>query len=328
MFTPGIKLLFGFGILFLLAAIVYGWTSGGVDWGLFPGELGSLYFAMLGALTLGWRGAVGDHVGYTVLVAGAAVCFALGGIIVALRDADAEAVAEVAGTATAPAYRTPGTPSLFAPAMAFGLGLLVLGLATTGWLIIAGFGIMALMALEWIVQAWADRATGDHRVNLELRNRIINPIEVPVVGALLVGFMVFGVAHFLLSVGKLTAVWATIGFAALVFVVAIVLAAVPRLAKPLLGTVVALGAVAVLVLGIVGASQGEREFEHQEQLPANVQIETEGGRTIETIAPVTGALPGGALHESPPTTAAAGGAGGGSGGGGTTGSAPQSGQGG
>ena len=68
MLTSGSKFFFGFGALLIVAAVLYGWTSGGVDWSLFPGDLGEMYFALMGAITAGYRGGVGDHLGYTILV--------------------------------------------------------------------------------------------------------------------------------------------------------------------------------------------------------------------------------------------------------------------
>ena len=88
MITTGAKFYFGLGFLLLVAAVLYGWTSGGVDWGLFPGHLGDLYFEMLGALTLGYKGAVGDHLGFGVLLGGAAASTTIGSFMVAFRDAD------------------------------------------------------------------------------------------------------------------------------------------------------------------------------------------------------------------------------------------------
>src|SRR5436853_5524794 len=102
MLTPGFKLYAGIGGFLLVAAVLYAWTSGGVDWNLFPNELGQLYYEVQGALTLGWRGGIGDHVGYVILVAGGAAGFTLAGVLVAFRDTDAKALAEVAGTSRAP----------------------------------------------------------------------------------------------------------------------------------------------------------------------------------------------------------------------------------
>ena len=46
--------------------------------------------------------------------------------------------------------------------------------------------------------------------------------------------------------------------------VSIILAAVPHLARTLLGVVLASASLAVLVGGIIGAANGERHFEHHE----------------------------------------------------------------
>ena len=286
MFTPAFKLYAGLAGLFAAAAVLYAWTSGGVDWDLFSGQLGSLYYAMQGGITAGWRGGVGDHLGYTVLVAGAGCAFTLACVLVAFRDTDAKAIAEVAGTSRAPRYRAPGTPSLFAPLAALGLAMLVLGLVTSHLLWWAGLLALGLAALEWTVAAWAERATGDDRVNGQLRNRILNPIEVPIAAVLIIGLVAFGVSRVLLAVPGEWSVWLTIGFAALVFLVAIILAAVPHLAKAILGVVLAFGVLAMLVGGIIAAANGERHFEEHD---------TEHGgydTTITTLAgnPQTGVV--------------------------------------
>ena len=44
--------------------------------------------------------------------------------------------------------------------------------------------VLGAVAIEWTMQAWSDRATGDPAVNREIRNRVMLPIEVPVAGAL------------------------------------------------------------------------------------------------------------------------------------------------
>jgi hypothetical protein len=265
MLTPGFKLYAGVATFLLAAAVLYAWTSGGVDWNLFPDQIGRLYYEIQGALTGGWRGGVGDHLGYVVLIAGAAGSVTLASVLIAFRDTDAKALAEVAGTPRAPRYRAPGTPSLFAPLAAFGVAVLVLGFVTTRLLWWGGLAVIGLAALEWTVAAWADRATGDDRVNRRIRNRIMNPIEVPVAGLIIIGFVVFGISRVLLAAPKEASVWITIGLAALVFVMAIILTAVPRLTKPLLTAVLGLGIVAILAGGVIGAARGERHFEHDEE---------------------------------------------------------------
>ena len=153
MFTPGFKLYAGVGALFLLAAVLYAWTSGGVDWGLFPDNLGTLYYAVQGAVTAGWRGGVGDHLGYVVLLTGAGCAFTLGCVLVAFRDTDAKALAEVGGHQPGPPLPRPRArraSSRRSPRSAW--PLLVLGLVTTQLLWWAGLLVLGLAALEWTVR--------------------------------------------------------------------------------------------------------------------------------------------------------------------------------
>jgi hypothetical protein len=299
MFTTGFKFYFGLGLAFFLAAVLYGWTSGGVDWDLWPGHMGDLYFAMLGAITLGYKGAVGDHFGYTVLMGGAAVAFSLGGFMVAFRDADAKAVAEVAGTAEAPRLQPVYSPNYWAPLAAFGVGVVALGVAISGWFALAGVGVLALVAVEWSMSAWADRATGDPELNAGLRSRIMNPIEIPVIGLLVVGFVGIGISRLYLAIGKLPGVWVSICIAAAIFLTAVVVAAIPKVTRNALVGVVVIAALAVLAVGITGAAVGERDFEkhgteathepggeattegHGETEGGGTEIEVPGGGSID-----------------------------------------------
>ena len=63
MITTGSKWFFGLGFVTFALAAAYGWTTGGNG---------------LGPLTVGYKGGVGDHFGYGVLVTGAVVSLLLG----------------------------------------------------------------------------------------------------------------------------------------------------------------------------------------------------------------------------------------------------------
>ncbi len=292
MLTTGSKFCFGSAALLVVLAVMYGWTSGGVDWGLFPSHLGDLYFQMLGAVTLGWRGAVGDQLGYTVLLSGAVGMTGIGSVLVALRDADAEALAEVAGTARPPAYRLPFSPNFWAPVSAFALGAMILGLVVGKALFLLGVALLIVAAFEWAMQAWADRATGDPAVNAKLRNRIMNPLEIPLLGIIGIGFVAIAFSRILLATSKLGAVWITIAAAAIIFLLFVLVAAVPKATRGVLSAAVVVAAVAVLAAGISAAAVGERNFEHHE-------TEAGGGESHDagTGAATTG-------EQAPTTTAA------------------------
>ena len=55
MFTTGFKFFFGLAIALTIGAVAYGYSTGGEH---------------VGPITLGWKGGVGDHVGYRVLIGG------------------------------------------------------------------------------------------------------------------------------------------------------------------------------------------------------------------------------------------------------------------
>jgi hypothetical protein len=279
MTTTGFKYFFGAAMALFVAAALYAWTSGGVDWDLFPGGLGVLYRELLGGLTLGWVGGVGDHVGYTVFLSGALGLGALAGFFVAFRDSEAKAVAEAAGVERAPLHTAPGTPNYWAPLTAFAVGLVALGVVTSAWVAGAGLVLLVLLAAEWMMQAWADRATGDPAVNQQLRNRIMFPLEIPAAAVLVLGFVVLLFSRLLLAVDKLGSIWITIGFAAVILAGAVLLS-VMKGGRNLLVGAVALFAVAVLAAGVAGLAAGERDFETHASEEGGSEA-TEGDRQSE-----------------------------------------------
>ena len=77
MITTGSKWFFGLGFVSLVLAVAYGWTTGGNG---------------VGPLTMGYKGGVGDHFGYGILVCSGLVSLFLGSVVIATRDAEAEAL--------------------------------------------------------------------------------------------------------------------------------------------------------------------------------------------------------------------------------------------
>jgi hypothetical protein len=262
MFTPGFRLFFGFAAVGVIAAFVYGVASGGND----P-SAGVDYFgfvdqeAWIGALSLGWKGGVGDHIGYLILVLFAIVSGFIGLTLVAYRDADPEAVAQLNGGELPPSQR-PTLASYWPMIGAFGAGVVIIGLVLHAAIFVAGLLVLAIAAFEWMMAAWADRATGDPAANTELRNRIMKPIEVPVVAALGVGAVALGLSRVLLAVSKSAAIWVAVAVMVVIFVVAVLFAMAPKVSKNLVAAVLVLGGVGLLAGGVTAAAVGERKFHH------------------------------------------------------------------
>lgn len=273
MLTTGTKLLFGFALAALVAAWVYGLSTGGDP---------------VGVISAGMKGGVGERLGYTVLGSVALLCAFLGTVVAAFRDADPEAQAAVVGTEVPPAT-PPAGASAWPVIGAFGVVLAAIGLVVGAPLFLAGVAIVAITLVEWMVQAWADRATGDPEVNRTLRNRVMMPIEIPAIAVLGIGAIVLAVSRVFIALSAIGATVAAIAVASLIMVVASLLAIRPRVGANLVATLAVLGGLALAVGGVVGAVAGPHELEehHEGEVTddggaGEVQPEDEGtggGRT-------------------------------------------------
>ncbi len=249
MITTGSKWFFGLGLVSLVLAAAYGWSTGGTG---------------LGPVTAGYNGGVGDHLGYALLVSISAVSLFLGLVSVAIRDAAPSALAEVAGTDTAPRDPAPAHRAYWPAIGAFGAGLVTLGLVISNVMFVAGFLVLLAVLVEWMVLAWSDRATGDPDANRLVRNRVMGPFEVPLAGLLVVGGSVFAFSRVLLTSSELGAVWVATALGLVIIAIGALFAAKPKLSPNLIAGVLALCAVGVVAAGVASAARGERIIEHHE----------------------------------------------------------------
>ncbi len=274
MITTGSKFFYALAGLLFLTAVVYGYSTGD----------GSL----VGPISLGFKGGVGDLVGYTILMGASFAAAFLGFATTAFRDADPEATAELLGAEAPPAATVPGT-SYWPVVGAFGVVVTVVGLVLNNVFFVAGLIAMGAVAIEWTMQTWAERATGDPAVNREIRNRIMFPLEVPLAGALVIAVLIIGYSRVFLALSAANAVWAALFIAAAIFVVGTVLASRPTVRPDLVAGLLALVAVATIGFGIFAAVQGERDFEHHGEESDHSEEEDhspEGGATEEEGAAV------------------------------------------
>lgn len=248
MFTWGSKFFLGLMAGALVGAVVYGLVTGG---------------GPIGVISSGYKGGVGDHLGYGILLFAAASLGLLGFISVLVRDGDAEVMAARAGVASVPPVQQPADSSYWGPIAAFGVAALVIGLALSPVFYILGIAVLAVTTLMWGVQAWADRATGDPEVNRVVRSRVLGPVELPMLSMLAIAVVAVGVSRVFLAVSKTGAVVAGSLFTIFVFGSAILISKLD-LKRNIINGIVALGALAVLAGGIVGAAFGERDFHHHE----------------------------------------------------------------
>lgn len=263
MFTTAFRFFAGLATASLVAAFLVGFTS----------ETQTPMVRILGPLTTGWKGGVGNHFAYAFFVGLFAVSAGLAGVLIAFRDADPEAGAQLVRAESVPLTRAPAGNNYLPALGSFGFVLALVGMATGNHILIGGgLVVVVAVAFTWALRTWAERATGDDTVNAELYHRFIDPLRTPVVAIVCIGLVVGGLSRVLLAVPKTSSVIVFGAAATLFFVVAAILALYPKSTKTVTTVIVVLGALAILVAGIIGAFVGERDVEHhgdqQQEAPA------------------------------------------------------------
>lgn len=248
MIPTGFKLYSGIASIAILAAVVGGYTSGGDG---------------VGPISVGYKGGVGDQVSYVILIGVAFVAIVVGALLSLFRDTDADEIAALMGSDRAPVGQRPVAASIWPLIAGAGLGAVMVGLAISPLLFGFGLVVLTIVAFEWTMTAWADRATGDASANEFLRDEVMKPFEVPLLGVLSIGVFVLAVSRILLATSEIGAVVVGGVVSVLIFAIAVLITQRPRLSRNAVTGMVAIVAVGVLAGGIWGAAVGTREIEHE-----------------------------------------------------------------
>ena len=234
MFPVGSRLLIGATVLTALVATLYGVTNGG---------------------SLGTTGLISAAAGLAVLAA----------INLYTRDADVSALDETALTNAPAAHRAPW-PSLWPAVAALGAVLVVIGLVTYPVVFVLGIVALLAAAIEWMMQAWAERASGDAEFNSEVRERFAHPAEFPLLAALGFGVIVYSFSRIMLWLSKEGGPAAFGLIAALVLIAGFLVALRRNLDTKVVGGVAAVAVIALVAGGVVAALDGEREMHEHETI--------------------------------------------------------------
>ena len=248
MLTTGFKLWFGLCVVMVVAAVFSGYTTGGTE---------------TGPISLGWKGGVGNHVVYTLLMTGAASMAVMGIVSQAFRDSEPEAAIELLGIEEAPEAQTTIGGSWWPVFAALGLSISVVGLVVHAAIFITGIVIIVAIGIEWTMTNWSEKATSDPELNSELRERLMRPIEVPLIGVLGIGVLVLAVSRILLSSSAIGAVWVATTVGVLIFGIAFFISTRPSISRGLIQSILFVGIAGILIAGLISAVVGERDFHHK-----------------------------------------------------------------
>jgi len=260
MLTKGTKFWLALCLTAMVAAAFAGYTTGGDE---------------TGPLTLGWKGAVGNHIVYGTLMMMSAATGLLAMLASAFRDADADAVAQLLETEDAPDVQIKTGPSVWPVIGAAGFAVMMLGLVLHPAVFVAGLLIVVAMGIEWTMTNWSEKLTGDPVHNREMRENLLRPIEIPLLSLVGIGVLVLAVSRILLasSVNGAVIVATVVGVG--IFALAFFVSTRPTLPRALLQGILALGFVAIIVGGIVAAANGEREFHQKGGTSNDTLVETD-----------------------------------------------------
>ena len=228
MITTGSKLFYGLGAVSTIGAILWFIQNDG----------GSIGVVALGFLAL------------ALVFLGAIASFSRDGHVLST---------DTAAHATSAAADRPVGRSLWPLGVAIAIGTIVVGLVTSPGIFKVGVALLIAFGGEWLIQAWADRASADGGYNEKVRGWVVHPLEIPVGAALLLAVIVLSFSRVMLA---LSAEAGPIVFAILASLVLFfgVLLSVRRGANMrVLGGIGAVIMVALAGIGIALALNGERE---------------------------------------------------------------------
>jgi hypothetical protein len=281
MITRGSKFFYGAAAFGLLSALLYGFLTetgahGGVI-GVLSGD-GGVVEAIIGPISLGWKGGVGEHVGFAVLLGFAGTMLLLGGLSTAFRDADAEALASLSGVDVAdlPAPAVPQGSSLWPLLAAVGATVLVVGLAVSEFVAFVGGAMLLVAGFEWTVRAWSERISNDAAANAAYRDHIMRPFEVPIGAVICIAVVVLAISRVLLALPETPAAIVVIALASVIFGGALLLARRPELTKTLVIVVVLVAGLVIVGAGIAAGVAGPHE-----------ENEEGGLGSVTAVAPLT-----------------------------------------
>ncbi|MFZ9818950.1 MAG: hypothetical protein ACO321_07565 [Ilumatobacteraceae bacterium] len=194
-----------------------------------------------------------SSIGGTALFGMIAATGLLAGLALSTRDGDTETAVGAQAAMTAP------SSSMWPLVSVLGAVVILLGTITTPIVFILGIVVVLAAIVEWVIQAWSERASGDATYNDQVRKRILNPLEYPVLATVGLGVIIFSFSRVMLAIDKSAGAVGFIVVASLVLLAGILFSVRPNLKRSLVTGICVFGALGLVSSGIAGMGSGLRE---------------------------------------------------------------------
>ncbi len=122
----------------------------------------------------------------------------------------------------------------------------------------AGVIVVLAALVEWMVQAWSERASSDAAYNASLRKRLLHPLELPILGAVGAAVLIYSFSRIMLFLSKKGGPFAFILIGLLILIFATIFALRPTLKRGVVIAICAIGALGVVGTGVAMAVGGQR----------------------------------------------------------------------
>ena len=229
MFTTGSKMFLGATTLSVVATIVFSASNGG------PVGLMS-----------------------TVGLVSAAIIFAfLAGINFYTRDGNTPSMQQGVEH-TSSAAQPPVGRSMWPLGAALGIGGLVVGIVSKPVVFKVAVVVLLAAIVEWMVQAWSERASADGKYNANVRSRMLNALEFPILGTVGAGAVVYAFSRVMLSADPDAGRWIFVAIGALIIVGGFLFAGRRLTSRGSIAGICTVGALALMGVGVASAISGQR----------------------------------------------------------------------
>jgi hypothetical protein len=229
MFTTGSKMFLGATMLSVVAAIVFAASEGGA---------------------VGLMGTVG-------LVTAIVIFSFLAAINLFVRDGNTPSMQQGVEH-TAAAAQPPVGRSMWPLISAIGVGGLVVGAVSKPVVFKVSLVVLLAAVVEWMVHSWSERASADNRYNSNLRSRMLNSLEFPILATGSAGAVVYAFSRVMLTANPDSGRWIFIVIGALIIAAGFLFASGRMPSKRTIAGVCAVSSVALLGVGVASALQGQR----------------------------------------------------------------------